>query len=75
MATVIGIFEDAFKRNKPLPVVLPGSQSRRFTHIDDTIKNLLHGLEKVFQDIIQFLTNKAIQFYKLLECWIKDNLS
>ena len=38
MATVIGIFEDAFKRNKPLPVVLPGSQSRRFTHIDDTIK-------------------------------------
>ncbi len=38
MATVIGIFEDAFKKNKPLPVVLPGSQSRRFTHIEDTIK-------------------------------------
>tara|TARA_B100000902_G_scaffold388905_1_gene435258 strand:- start:159 stop:1037 length:879 start_codon:yes stop_codon:yes gene_type:complete len=37
MATVIGIFEEAFKRNKPLPVVLPGTQSRRFTHIDDTI--------------------------------------
>ena len=37
MATVIGIFEDAFKKKKPLPVVLPGSQSRRFTHIDDTV--------------------------------------
>jgi len=37
MATVIGIFEDAFKRQKPLPVVRPGSQSRRFTHVDDTI--------------------------------------
>ncbi len=37
MATVIGIFEEAFKKNKPLPVVLPGTQSRRFTHIDDTI--------------------------------------
>ncbi len=37
MATVIGIFEDAFKRGKPLPVVLPGTQSRRFTHIDDTV--------------------------------------
>ena len=37
MATVIGIFEDAYKKNKALPVVLPGSQSRRFTHIDDTV--------------------------------------
>jgi len=38
MATVIGIFEDHYKRNKPLPVVRPGSQSRRFTHIRDTIE-------------------------------------
>ena len=38
MSTVIGIFEDHYKRGKPLPVVRPGTQSRRFTHIDDTIK-------------------------------------
>ena len=38
MATVIGIFEDFYKRKKPLPVVRPGTQSRRFTHIDDTVK-------------------------------------
>ena len=38
MATVIGIFEDAYKNKKPLSVVKPGTQSRRFTHIDDTIK-------------------------------------
>jgi UDP-glucose 4-epimerase len=37
MATVIGIFEDRFKKNKPLPVVKPGTQSRRFTHINDTV--------------------------------------
>ncbi len=37
MATVIGIFEDCYKKNKFLPVVKPGSQSRRFTHIDDTV--------------------------------------
>ena len=37
MATVIGIFEDCYKKNKALPVVKPGSQSRRFTHIDDTV--------------------------------------
>jgi UDP-glucose 4-epimerase len=38
MATVIGIFEDCYLKKKPLPVVRPGSQSRRFTHIKDTIK-------------------------------------
>ena len=37
MSTVIGIFEDHYKRKKPLPVVRPGTQSRRFTHISDTI--------------------------------------
>ncbi len=37
MATVVGIFENHFKLNKPLPVVKPGTQSRRFTHIQDTI--------------------------------------
>ena len=38
MATVIGIFENCYLRNLPLPVVRPGSQSRRFTHITDTVK-------------------------------------
>ncbi len=38
MSTVIGIFEDHYLRNKPLPVVKPGTQTRRFTHIYDTIK-------------------------------------
>ena len=38
MSTVIGIFEEAYKNKKPLPVVKPGSQSRRLTHINDTIE-------------------------------------
>lgn len=38
MATVIGIFEEHYKKNKPLPIVKPGTQSRRFTHIEDTVK-------------------------------------
>jgi UDP-glucose 4-epimerase len=38
MATVIGIFENCFKAKRPLTVVRPGSQTRRFTHISDTIK-------------------------------------
>ena len=46
MATVIGIFEECFKRNKPLPVVKPGSQSRRFTHINDTVEICLRAWKK-----------------------------
>ena len=33
MATVIGIFENQYLKNKPLTVVKPGTQTRRFTHI------------------------------------------
>ena len=38
MATVIGIFEDHYKSKKPLPIVKPGYQTRRFTHIYDTVE-------------------------------------
>ena len=38
MATVIGIFEYQYLNNKPISVVKPGTQSRRFTHISDTVK-------------------------------------
>ena len=38
MATVIGIFENCYKKNIPLTIVKPGTQSRRFTHIDDTVE-------------------------------------
>ena len=37
MATVIGIFQNQFRNNKPLTIVKPGTQSRRFTHISDTV--------------------------------------
>ena len=46
MATVIGIFEDQFKKKIPLTVVSPGSQSRRFTHINDTIKACYYAWKK-----------------------------
>ena len=46
MATVIGIFEDQFKNDKALTVVRPGSQSRRFTHISDTVSACYHAWKK-----------------------------
>ena len=38
MATVIGIFENQYLKRKPLTVVKPGTQTRRFTHINDTVQ-------------------------------------
>ena len=46
MATVIGIFENQYKSNKPLTVVRPGTQSRKFTHITDTIETCLFAWKK-----------------------------
>tara|TARA_B100000787_G_scaffold169141_1_gene159516 strand:+ start:15913 stop:16797 length:885 start_codon:yes stop_codon:yes gene_type:complete len=46
MATVIGIFEEQFKKRIPLTVVRPGTQSRRFTHISDTISTCFYAWKK-----------------------------
>ena len=46
MATVIGIFENQYKNKKKLTVVRPGSQSRKFTHIDDTVKGCFVAWKK-----------------------------
>ena len=46
MATVIGIFENCYKKNIPLPVVLPGTQTRRFTHIKDTVEVCYYAWKK-----------------------------
>jgi UDP-glucose 4-epimerase len=43
MATVIGIFEDFYKNKKALPVVRPGNQTRRFTHIFDTVNTCFYA--------------------------------
>ena len=46
MATVIGIFEDQFRKKKPLTIVSPGTQSRRFTHITDTVEACFFAWKK-----------------------------
>ena len=46
MATVVGIFEDHFKKRKKLPVVRPGTQVRRFTHVSDTVKACIFAWKK-----------------------------
>ena len=52
MATVVGIFEDQYKKNKPLTIVKPGTHTRRFTHINDTINICIEAWKK----------NKCLQY-------------
>ena len=46
MATVIGIFENQYRNSKPLTVVKPGNQSRRFTHVKDTVETCFYAWKK-----------------------------
>ena len=62
MATVIGIFENQYKNNKPLTVVKPGNQSRRFTHINDTIDACFYAWKKIDVVITVFLIKKVTRF-------------
>ena len=46
MATVIGIFEKQFEKKTPLTIVKPGSQTRRFTHVIDTVEACYYAWRK-----------------------------
>ena len=46
MATVVGIFENLYEKKKPLTIVRPGTQTRRFTHINDTINTCIEAWKK-----------------------------
>jgi UDP-glucose 4-epimerase len=46
MATIVGIFENYFRLGKKLPVVRPGTQERRFTHVFDTVKACIFAWKK-----------------------------
>ena len=60
-ATVIGIFENQFKEKQSLTVVKPGTQTRRFTHINDTIKVCFEAWKKKQTVITVFLVIKVTQ--------------
>ena len=64
MATVVGIFEDFFRLGKKLPVVRPGTQQRRFTHIFDTVKACIFAWRKNKSKHYSIASNKS---YSILE--------
>jgi UDP-glucose 4-epimerase len=65
MATVVGIFEEYFKNKKPLPVVKPGSQTRRFTHVKDTVKACLVAWKKNKCSHYSVASNKSYSILQL----------
>ena len=74
MATVVGIFEYYFKRGKKLPVVRPGTQSRRFTHVFDTAKACIFAWKKNKSKHYSIASNQSysiIELAKLFKSKIK----
>jgi len=64
MATVVGILEDHFMSDKKLPVVRPGTQVRRFTHVYDTVKACIHAWR---QNKCKHYSIAANQSYSIIE--------
>ena len=71
MATVIGIFENHYKKRKSLPVVKPGTQTRRFTHIFDTVDVCYMAWKRKLCRHYSIANKKNIQLKKLQKCLIQ----
>ena len=65
MATVVGIFEDYYKLGKKLPVVRPGTQQRRFTHVFDTVKACIFAWKKNKSEHYSIASEKSYSIIKL----------
>jgi UDP-glucose 4-epimerase len=65
MATVVGIFEEHFKNKKPLPVVKPGSQTRKFTNVKDTVNACLVAWKKNKNRHYSIAAKKSYSIIKL----------
>jgi len=65
MATVVGIFEDHFMSGKKLPVVRPGTQVRRFTHVYDTVKACIHAWRENKSKHYSIASNQSFSIIEL----------
>ena len=74
MAAVIGIFENQYKKGKPLTIVKPGTQKRDFTHISDIVNGCVLAWKKGKQSYYMLGTKKnysIIQIAKMFKSKIK----
>ena len=71
MATVIGIFEEQYRKNIALTVVKPGTQSRKFTHIDDTVKGCFFAWKKNKNRHYSLSSNKSYTINEVAKIFSK----
>lgn len=72
-STVIGIFEKQYIDNIPLTVVVPGTQSRIFTHIDDIVSGLILIAEKGEGDKYLLSSNDKYSILELIDLFKTNN--
>ena len=65
MATIIGIFENQFKKKKKLTIVKPGSQKRDFTHIDDIVEGCYLAMQKGNKSEYMFCSGKKYSIIQI----------
>ena len=78
MSAVISIFYKQYLNKKPLTIVLPGTQSRRFTHVSDTVdgcylalKNNKNSHYSIYSPKSYLIKNVAKLFSKKIK-YIKE---
>jgi len=60
-ATLLGIFENQYRKNEPLTIVGTGEQRRDFTHIDDIVDGVLKSSHHSFKGEI-FELGRGVNF-------------
>jgi UDP-glucose 4-epimerase len=63
--SVISIFENQYKNNKPLTVVGDGSQERMFTYVDDVVDGLIKSWQ--YKENDEFDLVNPIRSYKIID--------
>ena len=74
MATVIGIFETQFKKKISLTIVKPGNQTRRFTHVIDTVEACYYAWKKNKCRHYSISSKKSysiLEVAKMFDCRVK----
>ena len=71
MATVVGIFEKHYLQNIKMPVVKPGNQTRRFTHIEDTVRVCFEAWEKNKNQHYSISSKKSYSILQLAKMFNK----
>jgi UDP-glucose 4-epimerase len=66
-ATVVAIFEKQFKEKRKLTVVMPGTQSRDFTHVFDIVRGVIATMDKNMDYEWHLRSNKNISIIELAE--------